>query len=95
MKGCGRGETGRQTHVTMQLTFLCTGSFHPPHPLLPSMQLTFLLDDVGIPKSYRYMPGFGVHTFRLINKAGKETFCKFHWVPKAGAWQGGEEGGMV
>ena len=26
--------------------------------------LTFLLDDVGIPKSYRYMPGFGVHTFR-------------------------------
>ena len=31
------------------------------------------------------MPGFGVHTFRLLNKAGKETFVKFHWIPKQGA----------
>mmetsp|Transcript_15125 Transcript_15125/g.37688 ORF Transcript_15125/g.37688 Transcript_15125/m.37688 type:complete len:493 (-) Transcript_15125:784-2262(-) len=46
--------------------------------------LTFLLDDVGIPRNYRTMPGFGVHTFRLINKAGRETYVKFHWVPKAG-----------
>mmetsp|Transcript_3164 Transcript_3164/g.6927 ORF Transcript_3164/g.6927 Transcript_3164/m.6927 type:complete len:493 (+) Transcript_3164:169-1647(+) len=46
--------------------------------------LSFLLDDVGIPKNYRMMPGFGVHTFKLINKAGKETYVKFHWVPKLG-----------
>lgn len=46
--------------------------------------LTFLLDDVGIPKSYRFMPGFGVHTMRLLNKAGKETLVKFHWLPKQG-----------
>lgn len=30
------------------------------------------------------MPGFGVHTFRLLNKSGKETLVKFHWIPKQG-----------
>eukprot|EP00182_Erythrolobus_australicus_P007078 CAMPEP_0185829916 /NCGR_PEP_ID=MMETSP1353-20130828/523_1 /TAXON_ID=1077150 /ORGANISM="Erythrolobus australicus, Strain CCMP3124" /LENGTH=490 /DNA_ID=CAMNT_0028527757 /DNA_START=13 /DNA_END=1485 /DNA_ORIENTATION=+ len=46
--------------------------------------LTWLLDDVGIPKSYRHMPGFGVHTFRLLNAEGKSTYVKFHWIPKCG-----------
>ncbi|KAA8496074.1 Catalase isozyme 2 [Porphyridium purpureum] len=46
--------------------------------------LTFLLDDVGIPKNYRMMKGAGVHTFRFVNKAGKATYVKFHWLPKAG-----------
>uniref|UniRef100_A0A7S0ZLG9 Catalase n=1 Tax=Timspurckia oligopyrenoides TaxID=708627 RepID=A0A7S0ZLG9_9RHOD len=46
--------------------------------------LTFLLDDVGIPRSYRQMPGFGVHTFMFFNKSGQPTYVKFHWVPKAG-----------
>ena len=45
---------------------------------------TFLLDDVGIPLNYRHMPGFGVHTFKLVNQAGKETYVKFHWIPKQG-----------
>lgn len=45
---------------------------------------TFLLDDIGIPKDYRHMDGFGVHTFKLINKAGKETFVKFHWKTQQG-----------
>lgn len=49
------------------------------------MQFTFLLDDVGIPKDYRHMDGFGVHTFKLINKAGKETLVKFHWKTQQGA----------
>ena len=35
--------------------------------------------DTGIPKNYRQMPGFGVHTFKMINEAGKETYIKFHW----------------
>ena len=29
-------------------------------------------------------PGFGVHTFKLLNKSGKETLVKFHWIPKEG-----------
>jgi len=53
------------------------------HPESAHM-LTFLLDDVGIPKNYRHMPGFGVHTFRLYNAQGRDTFVKFHWVPKCG-----------
>lgn len=44
----------------------------------------FLLDDTGIPKSYRHMRGSGVHTYRLINSEGKETYVKFHWVPTCG-----------
>lgn len=46
--------------------------------------LTWLLDDVGIPRTYRHMPGFGVHTFKLVNKQGKETYVKFHWIPEQG-----------
>ena len=68
-----------------------TTHFTSPH-IAPRPQLTFLLDDVGIPKSYRFMPGFGVHTFRLLNKAGKETLVKFHWVPKQGEGGGRERG---
>lgn len=49
------------------------------------LQFTFLLDDVGIPKNYRTMDGFGVHTYKLINRAGKETYVKFHWKTKQGA----------
>lgn len=45
---------------------------------------TFLLDDIGIPLNYRHMEGFGVHTFTLINKAGKVSYVKFHWKPKCG-----------
>jgi hypothetical protein len=45
---------------------------------------SFLLDDVGIPLNYRHMEGFGVHTFVLLNAAGKETLVKFHWKPAQG-----------
>jgi catalase len=42
------------------------------------------MSDRAIPRSFRTMEGFGVHTFRLIDAAGKSTFVKFHWKPKAG-----------
>lgn len=38
----------------------------------------------GVPRSFRMMEGFGVHTFRLINDAGEPTFVKFHWRPLLG-----------
>ena len=44
----------------------------------------WLMSDRGIPRSFRFMEGFGVHTFRLINDAGRSTFVKFHWKPKLG-----------
>ncbi len=46
--------------------------------------LLWVMSDRGIPRSYRTMQGFGVHTFRFIDEAGKSTFVKFHWSPKAG-----------
>ncbi|MET3368343.1 UNVERIFIED_CONTAM: catalase [Jeotgalibacillus campisalis] len=42
------------------------------------------MSDRGIPRSYRTMEGFGVHTFRLVDAAGKTTLVKFHWKPKLG-----------
>ncbi|MFC0003795.1 catalase [Micromonospora siamensis] len=42
------------------------------------------MSDRGIPRSYRTMEGFGVHTFRLVNAAGETVLVKFHWKPKLG-----------
>lgn len=42
------------------------------------------MSDRAIPRSFRFMEGFGVHTFRLINAEGRSTFVKFHWKPKLG-----------
>jgi catalase len=42
------------------------------------------MSDRGIPRSYRMMEGFGVHTFRLVNAEGGTTLCKFHWKPRLG-----------
>jgi catalase len=49
------------------------------------------MSDRGIPRSYRTMEGFGVHTFRLVDAEGATTLVKFHWKPKQGvhslAWE--------
>ena len=42
------------------------------------------LSDRAIPRSYRMMEGFGVHTFRFVNEAGEAHFVKFHWKPTLG-----------
>jgi catalase len=44
----------------------------------------WIMSDRTIPRSLRFMEGFGVHTFRLVNAAGQSTFVKFHWKPKFG-----------
>ena len=44
----------------------------------------WIMSDRTIPRSFRMMEGFGVHTFRLINAQGKTTYVKFHWRPKQG-----------
>ncbi len=46
--------------------------------------LMWVMSDRAIPRSYRTMQGFGVHTFRLINAQGESRFCKFHWTPLQG-----------
>jgi catalase len=42
------------------------------------------LSDRTLPRSFRMMEGFGVHTFKLVNDAGKVSFVKFHWKPRLG-----------
>ncbi|MBL0922987.1 MAG: catalase [Sphingomonadaceae bacterium] len=42
------------------------------------------MSDRTIPRSFRTMEGFGVHSFRLVNAAGESTFVKFHWKPRQG-----------
>ncbi|MBT3069303.1 catalase [Rhodomicrobium sp. Az07] len=44
----------------------------------------WVMSDRAIPRSFRFMEGFGVHTFRFVNAEGKSTFVKFHWKPKLG-----------
>jgi catalase len=46
--------------------------------------IMWVMSDRAIPRSYRMMEGFGVHTFRLINEAGEARFVKFHWKPLLG-----------
>lgn len=46
--------------------------------------LLWQMSDRAIPRSYRMMQGFGVHTFRLVNDKNESVFCKFHWTPVAG-----------
>jgi catalase len=54
--------------------------------LMPEItaMLMWAMSDRAIPRSYRTMQGFGVHTFRLVNAAGESQFVKFHWTPAAG-----------
>jgi catalase len=44
----------------------------------------WLMSDRALPRSFRMMQGFGVHTFRLVNAQGRATFVKFHWTPVLG-----------
>jgi catalase len=46
--------------------------------------IMWVMSDRAIPRSFRMMEGFGVHTFRLINAAGESRFVKFHWKPLLG-----------
>lgn len=46
--------------------------------------IVWLMSDRAIPRSFRMMEGFGVHTFRFVNAEGRARFIKFHWKPMLG-----------
>ena len=46
--------------------------------------IMWAMSDRTIPRSLRTMEGFGIHTFRLLDDAGRSTFVKFHWRPVLG-----------
>jgi len=41
-------------------------------------QVSFLFSDRGLPNGYRFMNGYGSHTFKLVNAQGEAVYCKFH-----------------
>ena len=69
-----------QTHLkdaTMQWDFW---SAHPES----LHQVTILFSDRGIPDGYRFMDGFGSHTFSMVNAQGERFFVKYHFKTKQG-----------
>ncbi|MGM9478109.1 catalase [Pedobacter sp. GSP4] len=46
--------------------------------------IMWAMSDRALPRSYRMMEGFGVHTFRMVNARGESNFVKFHWKPLLG-----------
>lgn len=55
--------------------------------LMPEATHTVIwaMSDRGIPRSFRMMDGFGIHTFQLVNATGHSHFVKFHWRTQQGA----------
>jgi catalase len=46
--------------------------------------IMWILSDRTVPRNFRTMQGFGIHTFRWVNAQGKSVFIKYHWKPLAG-----------
>jgi catalase len=46
--------------------------------------IMWVMSDRALPRSFRFMEGFGVHTFRFVNAKNESTFVKFLWKPKLG-----------
>ena len=48
-------------------------------------QVTILFSDRGTPKSYRYMNGYGSHTYKWYNQDGETFWVKYHFKTNQGA----------
>ncbi|WP_208413415.1 catalase [Sphingomonas leidyi] len=54
--------------------------------LLPEAlhQVTIVMSDRGMPRTFRHMHGFGSHTFSMINAANERVWVKFHFRTQQG-----------
>ena len=75
-----------EPHFAMPQAASAHDTFWDFASLMPEIthMLMWAMSDRAIPRSYRTMQGFGVHTYRLVNEAGESHFVKFHWSPTAG-----------
>ena len=75
-----------EPHFAMPQAGTAHDTFWDFASLMPEItaMLMWAMSDRAIPRSFRTMQGFGVHTFRLVNAAGESHFVKFHWSPRAG-----------
>ncbi|GGF34031.1 catalase [Marmoricola endophyticus] len=47
-------------------------------------QVTYLMGDRGVPRSWRHMNGYGSHTFMWVNEAGEKSWIKYHFISDQG-----------
>ncbi|MBB6450159.1 catalase [Geomicrobium halophilum] len=47
-------------------------------------QVTIVMSERGIPKTYRHMHGFGSHTYSMINDKNERVWVKFHFKSQQG-----------
>ena len=75
-----------EPHFAMPQAASAHDTFWDFASLMPEIthMLMWAMSDRAIPRSYRTMQGFGVHTYRLVNGRGESPFVKFHWTPRAG-----------
>ena len=75
-----------EPHFAMPQAASAHDTFWDFASLMPEIthMLMWAMSDRAIPRSYRTMQGFGVHTYRFVNDKGESHFVKFHWNPKAG-----------
>ena len=75
-----------EPHFAMPQAGTAHDTFWDFASLMPEIthMLMWAMSDRAIPRSYRTMQGFGVHTYRFINAGGQSRFVKFHWTPRAG-----------
>ena len=75
-----------EPHFAMPQAATAHDTFWDFASLMPEIthMLMWAMSDRAIPRSYRTMQGFGVHTYRLVNARGESHFVKFHWSPAAG-----------
>src|SRR6187431_552491 len=75
-----------EPHFAMPQAGTAHDTFWDFASLMPEIthMLMWAMSDRAIPRSYRMMQGFGVHTYRFVNARGESQFVKFHWSPTAG-----------
>jgi len=75
-----------EPHFAMPQAASAHDTFWDFASLMPEIthMLMWAMSDRAIPRSYRMMQGFGVHTYRLVNARNESQFVKFHWSPNAG-----------
>ena len=75
-----------EPHFAMPQAASAHDTFWDFASLMPEIthMLMWAMSDRAIPRSYRTMQGFGVHTYRLVNAEGESHFVKLHWTPRAG-----------
>jgi catalase len=75
-----------EPHFAMPQAATAHDTFWDFISLMPesTAMMMWAMSDRAIPRSFRMMQGFGVHTFRFVNANGESQFVKFHWNPVAG-----------